>query len=253
MTSSYAQALQSQVSNSFLSLPSGMPDYDTFFKDEGYRNIKGRQDSAYKRGNYDELDRLYEEEKTYNTAKQKEWNALKDSLASRSTPTPAPAPTPTNEPSGYQSFLNELKTPTSTPTPTPTPTPAPSSKQEQQRQAAIRAAELYKRMQSYKEKINKTSLETQRPTPTPTPTPQPKSKPNPMTTEQSTALKKRIDELINKQKLLAGAATGQRNYNEPVRPVNESPRGPYTPVKDYGTPGKPNFMPAGPSRDPWSA
>jgi len=51
---------------------------------------------------------------------------------------------------------------------------------------------------------------------------------------------------------IASAASGPRNMDTaPRRPLRESPRGPYTPVKDYGTPGRPNFMPSGPSRDPF--
>ena len=49
---------------------------------------------------------------------------------------------------------------------------------------------------------------------------------------------------------IAGSLSGPRlmDTSDPIRP---SPSGPYTPMKDYGSPGKPNLMPSGPSRDPW--
>jgi GH24 family phage-related lysozyme (muramidase) len=54
----------------------------------------------------------------------------------------------------------------------------------------------------------------------------------------------------NYNSLIAGSLSGPRlmDTSSPIRP---SPSGPYTPMKDYGSPGKPNLMPSGPSRDPW--
>ena len=44
---------------------------------------------------------------------------------------------------------------------------------------------------------------------------------------------------------------GPGHMPAPIPPANSSPRGPYTPIKDYGTPGNPKFMPSGPSKNPW--
>ena len=49
---------------------------------------------------------------------------------------------------------------------------------------------------------------------------------------------------------IAGSLTGPRNSPGPGVPRN-SPRGPYTPIKNYGTDKNPNFMPSGPSQNPW--
>ena len=49
---------------------------------------------------------------------------------------------------------------------------------------------------------------------------------------------------------LAGSLTGPRNYPGEGVPKN-SPRGPYTPLKNYGTDKNPKFMPSGPSVNPW--
>lgn len=55
-----------------------------------------------------------------------------------------------------------------------------------------------------------------------------------------------------KQPEIAGIGPyGPGHMPEPIPPANQSPRGPYTPIKDYGTPGNPKFMPSGPSKNPW--
>ena len=66
---------------------------------------------------------------------------------------------------------------------------------------------------------------------------------------QTPEMKEKLKELV-KGKEIAGSLSGPRlmDTSSPIRP---SPRGPYTPLKDYGSFGKPNFMPSGPSQDPW--
>jgi hypothetical protein len=49
---------------------------------------------------------------------------------------------------------------------------------------------------------------------------------------------------------LAGSLSGPRNYPGEGVP-RDSPRGPYTPLKNYGTDKNPKFMPSGPSVNPW--
>ena len=49
---------------------------------------------------------------------------------------------------------------------------------------------------------------------------------------------------------IAGGLTGPRNYPGEGVP-RDSPRGPYTPLKNYGTDKNPKFMPSGPSQNPW--
>jgi hypothetical protein len=66
---------------------------------------------------------------------------------------------------------------------------------------------------------------------------------------QTPEMKEKLKDLV-KGKEIAGSLSGPRlmDTSSPIRP---SPRGPYTPLKDYGSYGKPNFMPSGPSQDPW--
>lgn len=49
---------------------------------------------------------------------------------------------------------------------------------------------------------------------------------------------------------IAGSLSGPRNSPGPGVP-RDSPRGPYTPLKNYGTDKNPKFMPSGPSQNPW--
>ncbi len=49
---------------------------------------------------------------------------------------------------------------------------------------------------------------------------------------------------------IAGSLSGPRNSPGPGVP-RDSPRGPYTPLKNYGTDKNPKLMPSGPSVNPW--